>query len=84
MEINLVREKIEPWCNISHKALNEEGVYDPLLDISTYPTLIQLKDYLDGVHHCVTFIGKWIFDSNFIFALPLKKENLDYCFINDN
>ena len=55
-----------------------------MLEISPYPTLIQLKDYLDGIHHCVTVVGKWIFDSNFPFALPPTKANVDYCFINDN
>ena len=55
-----------------------------MLDISPFPALIQLKDFLGGIHHCVAVVGKWIFDSNFTFALPLTKENLEYCCINDN
>ena len=52
--------------------------------MSPYPTFIQLKYYLDGIHHCVTVISKWIFDSNFSLVLPLTKDNLYYCYINDN
>ena len=44
--------------------------------------LIQLKDFPGGIHHCVTGVGKWIFDTNFLFELPLKQYDLDFCFIN--
>ena len=64
--------------------MKEEDGYDYLLDISQYPALIQLKYSLDRIHHCVTAVGKWIIDSNFPFALPLKKENLDYYCIYDS
>jgi hypothetical protein len=33
--------------------------------------------------HCVTLLGKWIFDSNFKRALPLCKEALDWCCSSD-
>ena len=34
--------------------------------------------------HCITACGKWIFDSNFEFALPLTKASLNYiCSGND-
>ena len=52
--------------------------------ISPYPTFIQVKDYIDGIYHCDTVVGKWIYNSNFPFAFPLTKENLDYCCINYN
>ena len=55
-----------------------------LLEISPYPTLIQSKYYLDGIHYCVTVFGKWIFDSTFSFAPSLTKDDFDYCCINDN
>ena len=55
-----------------------------MLDISPYPTLIQFKDFRGGIHHFVIVVGKWIFDSNFTFALPLTKDNPKYCCINDN
>ena len=48
----------------------------PLLDISPYPTLIQLKYFPGGIHHYVTVVGKCIFDSNFTFALPLNQDGL--------
>ena len=72
------------WWKLSYKLLKEYYVYDPFFYISTYPTLIQLKHFLGGIHHCVTFVGKWIFDINFPFTLTLTEENLDYCWINDN
>ena len=34
--------------------------------------------------NCITFCGKWIFDSNLEFALPLTKVSLNYiCSGND-
>ena len=33
--------------------------------------------------HCVTLYGKWLFDSNFDYALPLTKECLDLCCSNE-
>ena len=82
LALNHVRDKGTPWCKISYKVLKEEYEYDPLLEISPYPKLIQLKAFIGGVHNCVTVFGRWIFDSNFPFALPLSKEILDYCWIN--
>ena len=54
-----------------------------LIGIYTYPTLIESNDYLGGIHHCITVVGKWIFCSNFPFALSLTKENLGYYCINN-
>ena len=84
MALDHVREKGKPQCKLLCKLLKEEYVYDTLLSISPHKTLIQLKDFLGGIHHCVTVVGKWIFDSNFTFALPLKKDNLYHCCINEN
>ena len=81
---NFAREKGKPRCKLSYKLLKEEDGHDQLIEMSPYPTFIQLKYFLGGIHHCVTVFGKWIFDSNFTFALPPTKENLDYCCINDN
>ena len=39
---------------------------------------------LGGVHHCVTVVGKCIFDSNFTFALLITKDSFYYCCTNDN
>ena len=42
---------------------------------------------LDRAHwtdHCITICGKWIFNSNLEFALPLTKASLNYiCSGND-
>ena len=64
--------------------MEEEYGCDTLLDIYPYPTLIQFKYYLGGIHHYPVVLGKWIFESNLTFALPLNKDNLEYCCINDN
>ena len=55
-----------------------------MLEISPYLTLIQLKDFLGGIHHCVTVVVRLGFECNFTFVLHITKENLDYCCINDN
>jgi len=34
--------------------------------------------------HCVTILGKWIFDSNLKNAIPLTKESLDLCCSSDD
>ena len=34
--------------------------------------------------HCVTLCGKWVFDSNFEYALPLCQESLDLCCSTDD
>ena len=78
MELNHVIEKGKPQLNLSYKVLKEKCGYDPFLGISPYPTLVQLKYFLGGIQHCVTIVGKWIFDSNFTFALPLTQDELDY------
>ena len=64
-----VREKVKPRCKLSYKLFKEQDGHDPLFGISPFPTLNQLKDFLGGIQHCVTVVGKLIFDSNFPFAL---------------
>ena len=76
--LNNVRDKVEPRCKLSYTVLKEEDVYYPMLEISPYPTLIQLKYYLDWIHHCVTVVGKLVFVITFPFLLPLIKVSLDY------
>ena len=58
--------------------MKEEDGYYPLLDIYTYPALVHLKDFLGGIHHCVTVVGKQIFDSNFPFAFTLTQDDMGY------
>ena len=67
-----------------HKKIKEEYGYDPLLEIYPYPKFIWLKCFLGGIHHCVTVVDKWIFDSNFPFELPLAEGKFEYCCLNDN
>ena len=84
MALNHIREKVKPQYKLSYKVFKEQYGYYKLLGISPYTTLIQLKKSLGRIHHCVSVVGKWIFDISFTFALTLTKENLGYCQIHDN
>ena len=41
-----------------YKVFKEEYGYYEFLEIYSYPTLNKLKNYLFGIHHCFTVIGK--------------------------
>ena len=84
MTLNHVIEKGKPRYKLSYKLLKEECGYDPLLNTFIYASFIKLKYFQSGIHHCVTDVGKWNFDSNFTSTLHIIKDNLDYCCINDN
>ena len=58
MAINHVREKVKSLCKILYTLFKEDIGYYPFIDISPFPTLIQLKDFLCGIHHFVTVFGK--------------------------
>ena len=66
--------KVKPQCKFLYKLLTEKDVYDLLLDIYPYPTLIKLKDFIGVIHHHVTVVGKWMFKNNFRFSLPLTQQ----------
>ena len=58
--------------------------FDILQNHSKYPTVCLLLDTAHRTYHCITFCGKWIFDSNLEYALPLTKALLNYtCSGND-
>ena len=84
MALNSVIEKVKQLRKISYKLLKEEDGYNLLIDIYSYPTLVQLKYFLGRTHHCVSVVDKWVFDSDFTFTPYLTQENLDYCCSNDN
>ena len=52
--------------------------YDIFCNQSTYPTVCFLLDTWQQTDNCITIFGKWIFDSNFKVALPLKLDSLNY------
>ena len=84
VEMNHVREKRKSWLKLSSKLFKGKDGYDPLIEISPFPGLIHLKNYLGGINHCVTVVGKCIFDSNFTLPFPITRDDLDYCCINYN
>ena len=53
--------------------------YDPFLDISSFPTLLQLIGSDGGIQHAVTTVDNWIFDSAEEYAYELTKKNLSRC-----
>ena len=77
--MNIVRDKLKTLCKLLYKVSKEEYGYDILLGISPYPTIFNLKDFLGGIHHCVAVLGKYLFGSNFLFALPRTQDRLKYC-----
>ena len=84
VELNHVREKVKTRYKLQYKVLKEEDGHYLLLYIYPYPILIQLKDFILWIHDCVIVVGTFIFESNFPFTLPLTKENLEYCCLNEN
>ena len=51
---------------------------------SNYPTVCLLLDTAHRTEKFITVCGKWIFDSNLGFSLPLTKISLNYiCSSND-
>ena len=81
--MNRVREKGKSLCKLLYKVFKKEYEYDLWLEISPFPTLINLKHFLGGITHCVIVVGKWIFDNKSPFTIPLTQDNLDYCCISD-
>ena len=53
-----------------------------MLEISPFPALINLKEFIGGKKHCVTVFGKCIFDSNIPFVLLLTRDYMDQCCTN--
>ena len=62
---NKKRNKGEPKMHynlIKYKRMRE---YKILEDISENVTLVQLMGSLGNVNNAISFVGKWIFDSNY-------------------
>lgn len=58
----------------------ETNDFDPTnRECSWYPTLAICESVDGSIEHAVTFVGKWIFDSNEEHALPITPEALNRC-----
>jgi hypothetical protein len=57
----------------------EDDAFDPLNDLSCFPTLCQLQAKNGSIRHGVTICGKFVFDSNVKKVLPLTRASLDWC-----
>ena len=71
---------MKTMMKLSYTFIESKYEYDLLLDISSFPKLIQLTSFLCGIHYFVTVFGKQTFNSNIPFALHLTRNNLHYCF----
>ena len=62
---------LKPEYKLTYKKFNKTYKYYPLLQIYSFPTLIQLIDLTHGIQHYVAVVSKYIFDKNIPFAFPL-------------
>ena len=54
--------------------------WDVLIDSQQYVMcVVGLQSSNHKTDHAVSIAGKWVFDSNFEYALPLTRESLDLC-----
>ena len=53
--------------------------YDILQPVDNQLAVASLRGSDGKEEHSVTIFDKWVFDSNFDYALPLSKEALDLC-----
>ena len=75
--MNHFREKWRLKWKISYKVFEEKYGYDTLIEISPHPKLIKFTYFHGCIKHCVTVVGRWIFDSNITFVLPLSWYELE-------
>ena len=66
MVLNNFREKGNLWYKLLYKVFEIIYVYDPLLDIYLFSTLIPLSNFLYGIQHSVKTVSKWIFIAIFL------------------
>ena len=72
----LKKEKIiksVPIVYYSLRKYKNMGSYDILTDISEHVMLAQLIDHLGNVHHAISAVRYWIFDSNYEKVLVLNR-----------
>ena len=84
----LMGQSIEKPEQRIHYRIQEWNTYTTtyyiLQNHSNFTTVCLLLDTSHRTDHCITVCGKWIFDSNLGFALPLTKASLNYiCSGND-
>ena len=54
-----------------------QNVYDALLNNFFFPNLVKLYDFLGGIQHCVTVVGRCMFNINIPFVLTLYSADMD-------
>ena len=52
--------------------------YDILQNHSNYPSVCLLIDTAHKTDNVITICGKWIFDYNLEFSLPLTKDSINF------
>jgi hypothetical protein len=81
--VNKVREFKGTMGGFTVENLMKGGPFNPLVDISEYPTILQLQASDGDNQHVVGIVDEWVFDSNNHFAVELTKENLDRCCLGE-
>ena len=84
VELNQVKEKGIIRVKLSFNVLKEKYGYIPLLEISPYPTLIQLNFFLVVSAIVVQLLLRGFFTVIFLWNFLSQMYNLDYCYINDS
>ena len=44
--------------------------------------VVQIQDKKNIINHAVTIVGRWIFDANFKYALPLSMSSMNKCCVD--
>lgn len=59
------------------------GKYDPVRDMSIYPTFMILQGIDLAANHAVAAVGPWLFDANLPHAIHICPASLDWCVSTD-
>ena len=82
--MNSLIDKVKPQWKLSYKLFKEEYGYYPLVNISPFPTLVRLKDFICVFHRFLTVVSKCTVDLDFAFAFPFTIDEIYYFLIDYN
>ena len=77
----MLKRRYENWFWVQDRTkdtLDMEVCQECKDNQSNYSTVCLLLNTWHRTDHCITVIGKWIFDSNLKVALPITQDYLNY------
>ena len=74
-----VQKPNEPRLRLGVQGVKNIASMNLFSDFYNGARIVQLEDILGNQSHCITIVGRWIFDSNFERALPLCIESFHMC-----